>query len=322
MDIAMLFCVGKTSSPRAQRAIGLFALLLTTFFLSSGHSLSLRATHKTGFGEERVYATHREVDVWWRSEGSVLAGTLYLPIEHGSHPAIVFHFGSSKWTRIPFDGTGIPRWVARGVAVLSYDKRGVGKSQGKCCPWQDPNYFPLLGNDLLAAVRTIRSHPDIDSARIGLFGFSQGGWVVPTAAAAAPGEIAFTIIGSGPAVPLSEELLFSRLTGDNECRPSGLPEEEIERRLSEDSLSGFDPTPYLERMEAPGLWVYGNKDTSIPVKRSVATLHRIASELNRDFTVIVLPVNHEWIVNGAMCQSKGPTIDPSVLFDWLMPRLR
>lgn len=280
------------------------------------------APHTPGFGEERVYPTHREVDVWWRSGDAVLAGTLYLPLEPGPHAAIVFHFGSSRWTRAPFDGTGIPLWIAHGVAVLSYDKRGVGESQGTCCPWQDENYFPLLGSDLVAAVRRIRSHPGIDSTRVGLLGFSQGGWVVPTAAAAAPDEIAFTIIGSGPAVPLSEELLYSALTGDDQCMPSGLSDEEIERRLDEATPSGFDPAPYLERMESPGLWVYGDRDTSIPVQRSVTNLDRIASELSKDFTVIVLPnVNHEWIVGGDMCQSTGPTIDADVLFDWLLPRL-
>lgn len=97
---------------------------------------------------------------------------------------------------------------------------------------------------------------------------------------------------------------------------------EIERRLEEAIPSGFDPEPYLERMEAPGLWVYGDQDTSVPVARSVANLQRIAEELNKDFTVVVLPnVNHEWIVGGAMCQSTGPTIDPDILFDWLIPLL-
>lgn len=280
------------------------------------------APHALGFGEERVSATHREVDVWWESEGSVLAGTLYLPLEPGPHPAIVFHFGSTKWTRALYGGTGIPLWIARGIAVLSYDKRGVGDSEGTCCPWQDPDYFPLLANDLVTAVRMIRSHPHIDSARVGLFGFSQGGWIVPTAAAAAPGEIAFTIIGSGPAVPLSEELLYSSLTGDAQCKPTGLPADEIERQLEAAIPSGFDPAPYLEQMQAPGLWVYGSLDTSIPVDRSIANLQRIAAAFDKDFTIVELPVNHEWIVNGAMCQSTGQTIDPNVLFNWLLPRVQ
>jgi len=262
------------------------------------------------------------VDVWWESEGKVLAGTLYLPLDPGPHPAIVFHFGSNRWTRIRYQGTGIPDWISRGIAVLSYDKRGVGESEGTCCPWRVPDYFPLLANDLITAVRMIRSLPDIDSARVGLFGFSQGGWIVPTAVALAPGEIAFTIIGSGPAVPLSEELLYSQLTGDNECKPSGLSAEEIERRLEAATPSGFDPSPYLERADAPGLWIYGSLDTSIPVNRSIANLRRIAGDLGKDFTIVELPVNHEWIVNGAMCQSSGPTIDPNVLYDWLLPRVR
>jgi len=290
-------------------------------WLLGGGCDSPTAPHAPGFGNERRYGTHREVDVWWISEGTVLAGTLYLPLAPGPSPAVVFHFGSNRWTRAPYAGTGVPLWVANGIAVLSYDKRGVGESGGSCCPWQDPDYFPLLGNDLVTAVRMTRTLPDIDSARVGLFGFSQGGWVVPTAAAAAVGEIAFTIIGSGPAVPLSEELLYSSLTGDDQCEPTGLSEEEIERHLDEATPSGFDPVPYLERVEAPGLWVYGSLDTSVPVHRSIDNLQRVASEYQKDFTIVVLPVNHEWIVDGAMCQTTGQTIDPAVLFDWLLPRL-
>jgi uncharacterized protein len=302
----------------ARAAVPLVAALASFLGSSCGTPTE---PHSPGFGEERVYETHRELDVWWNSEGAVLAGTLHLPLAPGPYPAVVFHFGSTEWTRAPFDGTGIPLWVAHGIAVLSYDKRGVGESQGTCCPWKDPDYFPLLANDLVTAARMIRTLADIDAARVGLFGFSQGGWVVPTAAAAATGEIAFTIIGSGPAVPLSEELLYSGLTGDDQCTPTGLSEDEIERRLDEATPSGFDPAPYLERMEAPGLWVYGDRDTSIPVNRSIANLERIASDFGKDFTIVVLPVNHEWIVNGAMCQSTGETIDPDVLFDWLVPRV-
>ncbi len=277
-----------------------------------------------GFGEERDLGTHREVDVGFRSvDGAVLAGTLYLPPGPGPHPAIVFHYGSGPWTRSLYTNSGIPEWIGHGIAVLSYDKRGNGKSQGDCCPWQEPDYFPLLGQDVLAGLRAIAAHPDVDPHRVGLFGFSQGGWILPVAAAEGGTEVAFTIIGSGPAVTLGEELLYSSLTGeDNRCQPSGLSAAEIEARMQMSPPSGFDPAPYLETMTAPGLWIYGDLDLSVPVNRSVGNLERIRQEKGKDWTVIVLPnVNHDWVIGGALCQGSGPRISNSWMFDWLLPRL-
>jgi len=277
-----------------------------------------------GFAPERRFDDHREVDVRWRSlDGTVLAGTLYLPTASGPHPAVVFQFGSPRWTRAPWAGTAIPMWVGRGVAVLSFDRRGVGESGGHCCPIHDPDYFPLLAHDLIGALAALGTNPDVDPGRRGLFGFSQGGWVVPAAAAMAPLDIAFTIIGSGPAVTIGEEELYSQLTGDDQCVPTGLSDAEIESRLAAAGPSGFDPAPYLEEMRAPGLWLFGGRDTSIPVTRSVANLERLRDRLHKDFTIVEFPnANHELVDGGAMCQSDGPRTGVlEAVFDWLLPRV-
>ncbi len=273
-------------------------------------------------GTERVYSTHREVDVTFRSvDGAVLAGTLMLPLAHGRYPAIVFHNGSDRWTRSPY--ANVAGLIELRMAVLTYDKRGVGESEGTCCPFSEPGYFPLLAQDVLAGVRRIAQHEDVRADLVGLFGFSQGGWVVPIAAADAPGDVAFTIIGSGPAVSLGEELLFSRLTGEDTCQPSGRSPEEIEAALAAAGPSGFEPRPYLEGMQKPGLWIYGGLDLSVPVDRSVGRLNEIREALGRDFTVVVVPdLNHNWIPNGALCQTEGPDWDDGqVIVPWLRGHL-
>ncbi len=299
-------------------------LWTTIAIVAATAGCGLFTSPELGFGPERRYSDHREVDVRYRSrDGTILAGTLYLPLAAGPHPAIVFQFGSPRWTRAPWAGSAVPLWVELGIAVLSYDRRGVGESGGSCCPIHDPGYFPLVGGDLLGAIDVLLTHPDLDSSRLGLFGFSQGGWVVPTAAAGDPEIVAFTIIGSGPAVTLGEEELYSVLTGDEACVPSGLSEQEIDRRLEEAGPSGFDPVPYLERAQAPGLWLYGGRDTSVPVTRSIANLQQIRDGLQKDLTISVFPnANHELVDGGAMCESDGPR--PGVMeaiFGWLLPRL-
>lgn len=83
-----------------------------------------------GFAEERVLAEHTVVNLAFESAGTTLAGTLYLPAGPGPHPALVTHFGSDRWTRA--SSAWARPWLERGVAVLSYDKRGVGRSGGTC----------------------------------------------------------------------------------------------------------------------------------------------------------------------------------------------
>jgi len=70
-----------------------------------------------------------QFDVRFPSGKATLAGTLTLPPGHGAHPAVVYVSGSgdtlreeSHWLDALF--------VSHGIAVLAYDKRGVGQSGG------------------------------------------------------------------------------------------------------------------------------------------------------------------------------------------------
>jgi len=125
-----------------------------------------------------------------------LAGILVKPASTGPHPAIVLLHGSgpqtySKWYyRIH---TNV--FVRQGFAVLSYDQRGSGDSQGDL----RVTGFPDMVNDGLAAVEFLQSQPDIDPDRIGLFGISESGWYSPEIALRS-GEIAFIINRVSPPV--------------------------------------------------------------------------------------------------------------------------
>ena len=274
-----------------------------------------------GWSAPRTYPTHREVDLGWTSsDGAVLSGTLILPPDPGPHPALVVHMGSNRWTRLGYEQ--VAGWLFYGVAVFSYDKRGVGRSQGECCLYATPGYFPLLGQDVLTAAREVRAYPEIRPDLVGGWGFSQGGWVIPVAAAEGGGDLAFTIIGSGPTVTLGEELLYSALTGEDDCRPSGRSPSEIEQALDRAGPSGFDPRPWLERMAVPGLWIYGSLDLSIPVDRSVRILEEVKTALGRDLTdTVIAGINHSWIVDGGICQQTGEVwVDGPVTVPWLDAR--
>jgi hypothetical protein len=201
-----------------------------------------------------------------------LAFTLDLPPGKGPFPAIVMGHGSGRVSR---DQLG---WASRhftelGFAVLRFDKRGVGESTGtfvfvgtRDSPW----VFPQLASDVAAGVRFLRTRREIDAKRIGLFGASQAGWILPLAAQQL-GGVAFIILWSGPVCSVGQEMFYSDIV-ENTSRPVADGNDAMPRFHGN---SGFDPVPVLASSETPSLWLLGLDDHSIPVQTTLENLARL-----------------------------------------------
>ena len=110
---------------------------------------------------------HREVTLRFTCSGAALAATLTLPPGPGPHPAAVWVHGAGEATRLTYQKAPLVRaLVGAGVAVLSYDKRGVGESEGACCPG-DSGHFNLLAADAAGALHVLAARHDIDPAGSG-----------------------------------------------------------------------------------------------------------------------------------------------------------
>lgn len=122
---------------------------------------------------------------------SPLSGTLLTPAGAGPHPAMVLMPGSGNESR---DGLmDLARaFAGQGMVTLVYDKRGTGKSQGS---WLDESLDDLR-DDAASAVRFLRAEPGVDPARVGAWGISQSGWVLPRLAGEIP-DLAFVICVTG-----------------------------------------------------------------------------------------------------------------------------
>jgi len=143
--------------------------------------------------------------------GVTLAGTLTLPQGEGPFPAVVMITGSGAQDRDetilghkPF-AVIADRLTRDGVAVLRVDDRGFAKSTGDFAAATDDDFAA----DAAAQVAFLRKRADIDPARVGLIGHSEGGIVAPKVAAKDP-KIAFVVLMAGPGVPLSEVLRAQR----------------------------------------------------------------------------------------------------------------
>lgn len=169
-----------------------------------------------------------------KSDKIFLAGTLTFPKEGKKFPAAVLISGSGPQNRDeellghkPFLVLS-DHLTRNGYAVLRFDDRGVGESEGdfKSATTED------FAKDVLAAVEYLKTRNEIDHSRIGLIGHSEGGIIAPMAAIQND-KIAFIVLLAGTGLP-GEEILYlqSRLIEE----ASGTPEEDIKRSLEFSSV--------------------------------------------------------------------------------------
>jgi pimeloyl-ACP methyl ester carboxylesterase len=130
-----------------------------------------------------------------------LAGTLTLPPGKGPFPAVVLIAGSGPHGRDELIFGHRPFLVLadyltrHGIAVLRYDKRGIGESTGDYATATSLDF----AQDADAAVTWLAGQPGIDPRQVGLIGHSEGGLIAPMVAARDP-SVAFLVLLAGPGV--------------------------------------------------------------------------------------------------------------------------
>jgi dienelactone hydrolase len=166
-------------------------------------SMTNTAESKTNFTATKLKLT--ETEIAFQNEGLTLYGRLVMPQGQGKFPAVVIVQGSD--TQSAIDTYEEPYlFASQGIACFVYDKRGTGRSQdisAEVALRTTPS-FPLLASDLVAAVDTLSQLKNIDGNKIGLSGYSQGGWIAPLAAASS-NKVKFVVVNYGLAMSVAEE---------------------------------------------------------------------------------------------------------------------
>jgi pimeloyl-ACP methyl ester carboxylesterase len=157
----------------------------------------------------------------------MLFGRLDLPEGPGPHPAIVLVHGSGADAATDYFST-CDFYAANGIAALTFDKRGTGRSEG------DYTFdFHALAEDVVAAVSWLKTRNEIDPDRIGVTGYSQGGWVGPLAASKTD-DIRYVIVNFGMIESPAEE---ARLETRETLRKRGVDEASLDQ-VDELTLAG------------------------------------------------------------------------------------
>ncbi|MFG2231589.1 alpha/beta hydrolase family protein [Streptomyces sp. NPDC048723] len=164
--------------------------LLTAFLMAVTAALLLTGVvvwqHDYGLHEERVTVP---------AAGHELPGVLATPAGKGPgpFPLVVFVHGDGE-VDATHDGFYRPYWEAfarAGYASLSLDKPA---------DWLGQTMDDRARETVDALTWAARTRPEVDSTRIGLWGASQAGWVMPKVVARAPAPGVRFVIAVGTAV--------------------------------------------------------------------------------------------------------------------------
>ncbi|OUC84005.1 hypothetical protein CA984_40485 [Streptosporangium minutum] len=204
-------------------------------------------------------------------------------------PGIVLVHGS---------GTGTPRaklmseavgFAREGLSVLVYDKRSEGYSLFQ-------RSFSQLADDALGAVAALRTQPGVDPAKVGVWGFSEGGWVAPIAASRSE-DIAFVVLVGANGLPPLRQQTWAVTAGLRKAGVTGSLVERAEPNLYRTIADGgmfpepyYDPEPTLAAVRQPVLAIWGTHDLLTPPQESPPVVARALEKGgNRHYTFRFFP---------------------------------
>jgi len=152
-----------------------------------------------------------EIRFYNESDDISLAGTLTTPEGLEKFPVVILISGSGPQNRNeeimghkPF--LLISDFLTRhGIAVLRYDDRGVGKSEGEYATATSKD----LSRDTEAAITYLKSRKDLKISKLGLIGHSEGGIIAPMIASKSK-DVDFIVLLAGAVLRGKDLLLLQK----------------------------------------------------------------------------------------------------------------
>lgn len=288
--------------------------------------------------------------------GLRLTGTLTLPRARstGRVPAIVTITGSGPEDRDEespvITGYRPFRQLAdtlgrRGIAVLRLDDRGVNGSDAGSVTATSADY----ADDIRAAVADLRTRPEIDGARIGLVGHSEGGIIAPMVASTDPQLRVIVLMAASASLGREIVAEQNRYSIDSVQHLRGAARDSAiatSKRIIDSAAMrqpwlkfflDYDPLLVARQVKTPVLILQGETDRQVSPTEAEKLAAAFRSAGNSSVTVRLFPeTNHLFLAdrNGSFVDASGrlrytslPSLDVrrevlGSIADWLDVHLR
>ena len=221
----------------------------------------------------------------------LLAGTLTYPNTGGKFPVVILITGSGPQDRneeifghqsfavIADDLT------QKGIAVLRYDDRGVGKSKGD---FQNSTTKDFA-NDVRSAIEFLKTRPEIDQSKLGLIGHSEGGMIAPMVAVN-NAAVKFIVLMAGPGTPI-DDLLIEQSTRYSELVGADKATIAVNSKIQKDTyafIKGYNANDFEKDLTA----FLKSEMSQLPDNQKPQT----GEELNESVKNQVDAVNNKWFL--------------------------
>jgi uncharacterized protein len=280
------------------------------------------------------FAQKEIIPIAFISAGKKLIGELVAPKQKDKKvPVIIFLIGSGEESSMERYRTLINYFFVHpaamdNVAIIYFDKRGVGLSEGS---WYETD-FEQRALDAKNAAEHIKNYSFVNTNQMYVVGHSQGGWIVQICLAKYPETFAGGISMAGPTFSVKKQIVNS-YQSDLIC--SGKYDSQkaysIAKRKTREPLGGlfekqnadnknqqqlklirnFDPKAYLERIHKPLLFMWAQNDRLVNPDWCKDRLHQIfKGRLPSDFSLYVAEgENHSFLISD-FCNSQQPKQTP------------
>ncbi len=237
-------------------------------------------------------------DVSFADGATTLHGTVVAPAIGTRLPAVVLVAGAGARNRDAYRPEA-EAFARAGIVALIYDKRSDYS--------RATSSFAVLADDADAGIRLLRTRPEVDPVRVGLWGHSEGGWVAPLSAVTST-DAAFLVTVGASAWHTDRTQLWSNRTylahagvTGSLIGPIGV---NLSRMLISAGLFGdvrYDPVGTLAQVHQPVLAVFGANDRStVPGESAQLFQQALQRGGNQHYTIRVLPgANHNMRRSGS-----------------------
>lgn len=245
----------------------------------------------------QAFAVKDTLNIFFPSEKFKLAGKLVVPKNRSKKmPVVIFIVGSGgnssyKTNYVDFINFFIEEPLSdENIAMLYFDKRGVGLSEGK---WYNTD-FEQRALDAKNAADYLKTLPFLDTQQIYLIGHSQGGWIVQLCLAQYPSTFAGGISMAGATFGVKKQLVNDYQSALICSNPSDtakafrkatkkvntvlaftsiFPFKQDWKQLNH--IKKFEISPYLPKIKKPILYLWGQNDKLVSPQWCMEELNKV-----------------------------------------------